>query len=728
MKLAGARKILIGGLAVILLLVLAVAVWWRSSGETRESAFANPEAPLSMAEMAMGGESGPFYPAAVHTRNGALLPQETFTGSESCRECHAEIVEQWSSSPHRFSGLDNPWYRVSWEQVREDRGPQAARWCAGCHTPALLVAGAADGDVAGLLEAPAAETGVSCLVCHGISRVGSTLGQGHYELHVPSRHAMATHPNGLVRGFSVSDLPAAEFCSTCHKAALDEPMSGHPYLNVLDEYLPWQVSSASGNGMMQSYYFPEPRNCVDCHMPRPAGGADHRFASTNTALPTFNDDAAQLQAVIDSLRSGFVSIDLFAMSEGIPSANLDTSRPQKVYAPLNRVPATVRRGESNRVDVVLRNRSVGHLFPGGKNVQLDCWYELKATDENGKVIFWRGRTEPGEPVDPGTRFLGDVWIDESSERVPGYEFWKNRTDVSRQRLIAYGALLARFRVDIPPETGNELTLAVRLNYRRFRPEFTRRVFDRLGREGVEVPIVTLAEDSLTLRVVDAGAELPDMETAEAHPDADYERWNDYAYALAISGDVRSSLGAFQRLLALKPDYGLAHASLGNLQRLLGNFSGARQHLDQALALDANPGLVNFLFGMIAQGEANYEDAISRMRRAAEQYPEDSRVWKELGTTLLRNSSYEEAIQAFERSLAITPEDNSVHLSLALAYDSLGESQRAEGHRGLNQRFLGDPSANSLVGLFLTSDPHARSLRPLYEFSSMPLDEEPAQSP
>ena len=56
----------------------------------------------------------------------------------------------------------------------------------------------------------------------------------------------------------------------------------------------------------------------------------------------------------------------------------------EVIAPLDKLEgegAAVRRGESVRVEVVVRTRKVGHFFPGGTVDAFDVWVELEATDD-----------------------------------------------------------------------------------------------------------------------------------------------------------------------------------------------------------------------------------------------------------------------------------------------------------------------------------------------------------
>ena len=121
-------------------------------------------------------------------------------GAEKCQRCHADIVEQWSSSAHRFSSFNNPFYVATLEYLRgkqvepnefvdrhlsayglpkEDTGKIKSRWCAGCHDPLLMLTGGRmlqDVDK-GSIEAQA---GLTCLSCHVISDIPGHTGNANY--------------------------------------------------------------------------------------------------------------------------------------------------------------------------------------------------------------------------------------------------------------------------------------------------------------------------------------------------------------------------------------------------------------------------------------------------------------------------------------------------------------------------------------------------------------------
>ena len=74
----------------------------------------------------------------------------------------------------------------------------------------------------------------------------------------------------------------------------------------------------------------------------------------------------------------------------------------------------MRRGESARVEVVVRTRKVGHFFPGGTVDAFDVWVEFEATDDRGRTLLHSGAAAEGGsgPVDEGAHFYRSLLLDE----------------------------------------------------------------------------------------------------------------------------------------------------------------------------------------------------------------------------------------------------------------------------------------------------------------------------
>src|SRR5437763_192181 len=359
--------------------------------------------PLSMAGEG-AGPNGPFFPSSADTTRGGIIPADFFTTSAACGRCHTDIYNQWKSSVHHFSSFNNQWYRKSIEYMQDVVGTKPSKWCGGCHDPAVLYGGLMDTPIKQIVNRPEAQAGLGCVMCHSIAKVKSTMGQGDFVLEYPELHDLAASKNPLVRAlhdFTIKLNPephrrvflkpfmrtqTAEFCSTCHKVHLDVPVNHYRWIRGFNEYDNWQASGVSGEGARSFYYPPKPSQCADCHMPlapsHDAGNIDgfvhsHRFPAANTAVPTANEDAAQLKITEEFLKNGQLSVDIFALSPAqaplkpgaVSQSDLSTTfavgeeaetkvaggsagEAAPITAPLNRVQPPLRRGDTVRVDVV----------------------------------------------------------------------------------------------------------------------------------------------------------------------------------------------------------------------------------------------------------------------------------------------------------------------------------------------------------------------------------------
>ncbi|HLE84067.1 MAG TPA: tetratricopeptide repeat protein [Thermoanaerobaculia bacterium] len=808
-----AWKLAAAGLALALALP-AAALFYQRSHTGPKDRIVNPPAPVTMAEEAMGGAEGPYFPSSVSNAHGGLVPSSIYMDPQSCGRsgCHPDLLEQWQSSVHHRGSFNNQWYRKSIEYMQEVAGVEASKWCGGCHDPAILQSGMMDTPIKEIVHTPQAQAGITCTACHMITAVGSSMGQGDYEITVPPLHDLATSENRLFSGihdFLVRMDPephrrtfiqpffrgedSAEYCSSCHKVHLDQPVNGYRWIRGFNEYDNWQASGVSGFGARSFYYPPKAQNCVDCHMPLVASNdaaakdgmiRSHRFAAANTALPTAYQDEEQLRHVVDFLQARQVTVDIFAMTEGEERGDqgpgLATEGPalattfavgeesgmavgaggalqgpaEPVFAPLDRIPATVRRGESSRIDVVVRTRGVGHFFPGGTVDAYDCWVELQAVDSDGKVVYWSGMADEHAPVEEGAHFYQALLIDEHGNPIDKRNAWAARA-VVYVRLIPPGAAdTVRFRLDVPADAADEIELTARLNYRKFSwfnthfayagepatgqpeglhtPDFDDREFTFTAdmsqvsgptKEVPILPIVVMSEDTQTLRVIDAGAELPDMSRPEGRPEVDRERWNDYGIGLFLQGDLRSARAAFTRVSELEPGYVDGWVNLARVAVAEGALEEAREVLDRALALDSELARAHFFLGLVEKESGDYEAALEHLGVATRQYPQDRVVRNQVGRVLFLQREYDAAVEELQAVLAIDPEDLMAHYTLMLAYRGRGDLERSRHHQALYERFKADEGSQELTREFREANPHDNNERQSIHEHGSPSREE-----
>jgi Flp pilus assembly protein TadD len=495
----------------------------------------------------------------------------------------------------------------------------------------------------------------------------------------------------------------------------------------------------------------------------------HRFPGANTAIPTANEDGPQLKLTEAFLKSGALTVDIFALSpaQAPLQAALKTGAATQsdlattfavgeeaetkitpgaggevapVTAPLNHVQPALRRGDTVRVDVVVRTKKVGHFFPGGTVDAYDTWLELKGTDDKGQTIFWSGMVE-GEgkgPVEKGAHFYRSLQIDAHGNPINKRNAWATRA-VVYVRLIPPGAAdTVHYRMSIPENAGNKITLHARLCYRKFSWFGTRESFagqpdpaspnsvspdydDRptvftASLSGVsakeekipDVPIVTVAENEVTLPVVAHDAPAPEPKTIVRKEE--WQRWNDYGIGLFLQGDLKAAAAAFQKVTEADPNNPDGWVNIGRAAVQEGDMERARTVLEKALALSPNLARANFFYARVLRTDGNYEGAAARLRIVLAQYPRDRVALNDLGRILFLQRKYAEAVNILQSVFAIDPEDLQAHYNLMLCYSGLGNEKLAKEHQARYMRFKADESSQAITGPYRQSHPEDNNER------------------
>ena len=786
-----------GGLAALAVAALMTpvlrAAWdagWRDAHR-----IVNPVRPPASMDDEGDGPDSPFFPSSARTNTGDVIPADFFLTSETCGRCHRDIYEQWNASAHHFSSFNNQWYRRSIEYMQDVVGTRPSKWCAGCHDHAVFFNGRFDRPIREQIDTPEAQAGLGCTSCHSIVHVGGTMGQGDFTVEYPPLHDLAASEAPLLRWAHdlVTELApephrrtflkpfhredSAEFCSACHKVHLDVPVNGYRWIRGFNEYDNWQASGVSGQGA-RSFYYPErPLTCNDCHMPLvrsddPAAGdgyvRSHRFPGANTALPFVNGDDEQLRIVQDFLRDGQISVDVFGITRaeetappgagnarsaeprlastfavGEESARFGAggvvTTPAEVIAPLDLAPVAVRRGESVRVEVVVRTRKVGHFFPGGTVDAFDVWVEFEAVDDTGRVLLHSGAAADGGsgPVDPGAHFYRSLQLDAHGNPINKRNAWMTRS-VAYVRLIPPGAAdTVHYRLRVPEDAGDRIFLRAKVNYRKFawwntqwafagvrdakaapatadyddaEWRFTGDTGDVSG--GVkaipDIPTTVMAEAEASLVVIDAEAALPAVPHVAA-PSL-RERWNDYGIGLLLQGDLRGAEAAFRTVMEIEPEYADGPVNVARARLQEGDVETAIPLLEQALELSPGLARAHYFLGTALRALGRYDEALAEFEAARAQYPRDRVVLNQIGRIHFLERRFDEAVSVLEEVLRIDPEDLQAHYNLMLSHQGAGRPEEAARERALYERFKADEAAQAITGPFRRASPEDNNER------------------
>src|SRR5436309_3080634 len=670
---------------VICLLALAglgyAARYIRGSRWEKRGYMTNPAMPPASMNDEGDGPEGAFFPSSAQVYGKQKIPSTFFMESDSCKRCHQDIYKQWFSSVHHFSSFNNQWYRKSIEYMQDTIGTKPSKWCGGCHDPAVLYSGLMDTPIKQIVHRPESQAGLGCMMCHSIAHVKSTMGQGDFYLEYPRLHELAAIKNPVARelhDFLIKLNPephrrvflkpfmrtqTAEFCSSCHKVHLDVPVNHYRWFRGFNEYDNWQASGVSGQGARSFYYPPKSSQCADCHMPLVRSNDfgningfvhSHRFPGANTALPVANQDPEQLKITEDFLKDKILSVDIFApsparaevkpgavsQSELSPTFAVGEEAEAKitpssqgevvpVTAPLSRVQPVVRRGDTVRVDVVVRMKKIGHFFPGGTVDAYDTWLELKGTDDKGQTVFWSGMVEDNGrgPVEKGAHFYRSLQVEAHGNRINKRNAWATRAVVYVHLIPPGAADTVHYRIFIPPNAGNKITLHARLCYRKFSwfntqfsfagvpdptqpkpevsPDYDDTKYTFAGslkgvsakREQIpDLPVVALAEDEVTLNVASHNSPAPPP--TEVLQAGDWQRWNDYGIGLLLQGDLKGAQAAFQKVTEIDVKNPDGWVNIGRAAVEEGDMDRARTVLEKALSLSPDPAPAHFFYAKV----------------------------------------------------------------------------------------------------------------------------------
>ena len=436
------------------------------------------------------------------------LDPELIGDSARCGDagCHEVLTRQWRGSAHRFAS-DNDLYGTVVRLLIEEKGPEAAVFCAACHDPVSALAGTITRDYAS--GAPPPSDGVSCVVCHGTVDVGSPPANGNLLVREPRRYPGRTierrnallkldpraHRQDMVGNFRMAEGELG--CAACHRLVIGPEMGSAMSAAVPLPYVP------PGPGQRHTGM-----GCNDCHMPTltikrsfEQGLYDHFWNGTAFDLPLYAQageaDLEPLQEVA-AHAFGFVAgeLDVGALDRELqyvrPSS---TVREMRTSGLLRARVAPDRTPEGLSVVVETTKHRAGHPFPTGSLDFKDVWQELTVTDAQGTTLVLVGGLDATGRIDPEARRLGARYLDKQGQDLIHHRVWELGSVVDIRQVPPQGAIQDHYELTLPEGTTGPLTVRVRWRYRRANQDFTDWIYDA---DGTTFPIHDLVTVTATV--------------------------------------------------------------------------------------------------------------------------------------------------------------------------------------------------------------------------------------
>ncbi len=647
-----------------------------------------------------------------------FLPASAYPDAAYCGHCHQQAYHQWRQSLHA-NAFRAPFYRNSVNILLRTKGPEYARHCDSCHDPIGVFAGALN--PVAPIDRPFEHDGVTCMVCHSIQAVASREGNGSFVLGIPSvlvdaegRRIPGRVPDAEIlahldrhsRAVMQPLYHQAEFCATCHKASFPPMLNDYKWLRAFSTFDEWQLSKFSHQNPL-TFYTADQKTCQSCHMPRakaalPEPGAkngsfaSHRWLAGNTAVPFHYGYDRQLQQTIAFLRSGqFLNVDIFALrihdaafgamqtktarpedtnAERVGTDNTGADDAMHLAAPLGSQPFTLPAGRVVDAWVVVQNTGIGHsLIPEVRDLY-QAWVEFTVTDAVGKTLFHSGYLRPDLSLERGAHSFTNRPVDVTGEFVDNHKVWAIHSNAWDNTIQSGSSTLVRYRFRVPDNLVGTLRLTARVDYRHLRQSYLNNV---LGKDHPAYPVVVLASETRTIRI---GENQPGQNQPEAlenqKQNEDWMRWNNLGIALLDQLQYPQAEFAFQRVLALRPDYTDGWINLGLAYIDWEHYANARMPLEKALSIHPGDARALYYLALVERRQRHSQRELADLEQVVAQYPECRDARRELGISLYQQHHPEQAIAQFRALQAIDPDDLAAHYNLSILYRRTGRKDLA----------------------------------------------------
>jgi Flp pilus assembly protein TadD len=657
------------------------------------------------------GKDNFTLPGNAATDTNDFIQAGAFPKAEYCAHCHEEAYHQWRQALHSNS-FRTPFYRTSVNILARSKGIEFTRHCDSCHNPIAVVSGGLTQE--SHVDRGFDKDGLTCTTCHSIQRLQSTSGNGGYVMGVPAVMVdekgnripgevpyadILAHPDRHSKAVMQSFYREPEFCASCHKANLPNPLNEYKFIRAFTAYDDWQNSKFSKRNPLtfynQEYFIP----CQGCHMRRAQAtlteyGAkagwfsSHRWLAGNTAVPYYYGFDEQLQKTIEFLKAGnFLNVDIFALKK---------AGDDQMVAPLGSVPFELKPNDVVEAYVVVQNKNIGHsLIPEVRDLY-ESWVEMTVKDADGNEIYHSGFLKPDGMLDTRAHSFTNRPVNVSGEFVDNHKVWTIHSMAYDNSIQSGRSALVRYEFQVPANAKGPLSVTARVNYRHLRQSYLNNV---LGPDHPAYPVVEMAGRTRTLNV---GANEPTV--PEANDNQDWMRWNNLGIGFIDQQQYSDAVEAFEHVVKLRPDYEDGYVNVGVAYLEWEKYSSARPSLEKALQLHPDYARALYYLALVERREGHPEAEVADLQRVVELYPQSRDARRELGIAYYQQHRSEDAIAQFQALQAIDPDDLAAHYNLAVLYRRKGMKAEAEQQAALYATKRIDPAAPTYSLDFLRKHP------------------------
>jgi hypothetical protein len=488
---------------------------------------------------------------------------------------------------------------------------------------------------------------------------------------------------------------------SCHRGFLSPDVDVPVHLSGIDEPTFWRSSAYTGSGVGRVDKV-EKQTCIDCHMEKVDAGseeygahggkvASHRFVGGHTWMAAMRGDEVQREAVAARLR-GAASIDVagaLVHSDKVTEGGIDSAA-GRWFLPADGAPLVP--DTRLELDVVIRNLTVGHRFPGGVNDIQDTWVEVVVTDARGKRIASSGLDHARNVDDEDTHVLRSYVADDEGNLHEDHALPRFRGVIANHTIAARDAVAIRYAFDTPKKIAAPYKVEARLRHR------TRTLrMQRAACVAIDTPTGRAFRDGTRAARdadLDPCAPQPITEIAQVivylgagAPAADPTRppaWSRlYEHGMALVAVIGERLDeprvVLEAALAATPAGPDGDRPRAMILTQLASVAGKQGRTDDALALiaqvrallpDPDPPVLDFVAADALSRVWRWEEAEAAAEAATQKAPLNTLAWVMLARARGSLDDNLGALEAAKAGLAISPRDPDLLRSQATALRTL----------------------------------------------------------
>ena len=151
-------------------------------------------------------------------------------------------------------------------------------------------------------------------------------------------------------------------------------------------------------------------------------------------------------------------------------------------------------GKSYLIETVIRTAKMGHTFTQGTSDSNEIWMEVSA-ESGGRLVGRSGQQGEDGEVDPWAHFVNQFVLDRDGFRIDRRNAEAIFAPLYDNQIPPGAADVVHYRLDVPLDVTEPITIDVKLNYRKFDTRYLKYVYGedyvKLDAQARHVPLALL---------------------------------------------------------------------------------------------------------------------------------------------------------------------------------------------------------------------------------------------